>query len=319
MVATKKKWVNTLIRVLLDIASFVVPVYGIYRIATRKNCSVGAKIAYSIIYMIFWLYAFSLIFFVSWTLYNSLKTSDEFLSDMIALPKVWQFTNYLEAYQYIEYNEVGFVGMFLNSIWFAGLSSLLGVLAHAVTGYVFAKYNFPGKEAAFSFILFTLALPIVGSLPSMYKVVYSLHLEESPLFLVTYLGGFGSNFLIMYSYFKGIDKTYMEAAEMDGAGRFRIFTRIMMPLAFAPCFSLFLLTFIGQWNNYETPMLFLDSLPPLSSGLYLFSEIMRFSDCTSPETVYFAGVLMASIPVVIVVAAFGDKIMSNVSMGGLKG
>ncbi len=319
MVLTKSKRLDNLVKVLLDIVSFLLPVYGIYRIATRKNCSVGAKIVYSVMYLVLWTYALSLMFFVVWTFYNSLKTSDEFLENMISLPKAWQFKNYLEAYQYIEYNEIGFVGMFLNSVWFAGLSSLLGVLAHAVTGYVFAKYNFPAKEAAFSFILFTLALPIVGSLPSMYQVVYTLHLEESPLFLLTYLGGFGSNFLIMYSYFKGIDKTYMEAAEMDGAGRFTIFLRIMMPLAFAPCFSLFLLTFIGQWNNYETPMLFLDTLPPLSSGLYLFSEIMRFSDSTSPETVYFAGVLMASIPVVIIVALFGDKIMSNVSMGGLKG
>lgn len=319
MITTKNKYLNVFLKVLLDVVSFIVPIYGIYRIAKNRKGSVGAKIAYSVIFLLFWCYALSLVFFVWWTFYNSLKTSDEFLSDMIKLPTKWHFENYLEAYQYIEYNEVGFVGMFLNSIWFSVLSSLLGVLAHAVTGYVFAKYAFPGKETAFKFILFTLALPIVGSLPSMYKVVYSLQLQESPLFLITYLGGFGSNFLIMYSYFKGIDKTYMEAAEMDGAGRFCIFIKIMMPLAFAPCFSLFLLTFINQWNNYETPMLFLDSLPPLSSGLYLFSEIMRFSDSTSPETVYFAGVLMASLPVVVIVVVFGDKIMSNVSMGGIKG
>ena len=106
---------------------------------------------------------------------------------------------------------------------------------------------------------------------------------------------------------------------MDGASRFTIFFRIMLPLAIAPCFSLFLLTFIGQWNNYETTILFLDSLPTLSSGLFQFSEQMRFSDSSSPHTVYFAGILLASLPVVILVAAFGDKLMSNVSMGGIKG
>ena len=306
-------------KILVDILSYLIPVLGIVRIAKRRGDTIGAKIVSSFVYLLLWVYALSLVFFIVWTFYNSFKLSTDFLDDMMALPKKWQFSNYKEAYDYIEYNEVKFFGMFVNSIWFAIGSSLLSVFAHAVTGYIFAKYDFPGKETAFKFILFTLALPIVGSLPSMYKVVYTLQIEESPLFLITYLGGFGSNFLIMYSYFKGIDKTYMEAADMDGAGRFCIFFKIMMPLAIPPCFSLFLMTFIGQWNNYETPMLFLDTMPPLSSGLYEFREMMRFSDSSSPETVFFAGALLASLPVVILVACFGEKIMSNVSMGGIKG
>lgn len=306
-------------KILMNVACFLIPIFGIIRIAKKKDGSIGAKIISSAVYVLLWLYSFSLIFFVVWTFYNSFRLSTDFLDNMMALPKKWEFSNYKEAYKYIEYNEVKFPGMFFNSIWFAVGSSLLSVLAHAVTGYIFAKYNFPGKETAFKFILFTLALPIVGSLPSMYKVVFTMHLQESPLFLVTYLGGFGSNFLIMYSYFKGIDKTYMEAADMDGAGRFCIFCKIMMPLAIPPCFSLFLMTFIGQWNNYETPMLFLDSMPPLSSGLYEFREMMRFSDSSSPETVFFAGALLASLPVVILVACFGEKIMTSVSMGGIKG
>ena len=319
MIENMTKRSRILIKILLDICSFLCPIVGIGRIVKKKGGSVGAKIVTSVMFAILWAYAASLFFFIFWTFYNSVRTSDEFLTDMLALPTVWDFGNYLEAYQYIEYNEVDFIGMFFNSIWFSVGSSAITIFFHAVTGYIFAKYEFPGREVAFKVILFTLALPIVGSLPSMYKVVYGLSLEESPLFLLTYTSGFGANFLVMYSYFKGVDKTYMEAADMDGAGRFCIFFNIMLPLAFAPCFSLFLLTFIGQWNNYETALLFLDTLPTLSSGLYQFSEIMRFSDCTSPETVYFAGVLIASLPVVLIVIFFGDKIMSNVSMGGIKG
>ena len=197
----------------------------------------------------------------------------------------------------------------------------MATLSHAITGYIFAKYRFPGKEIAFSFILFTIALPIVGSLPSMYKVVYTLQLEESPLFLVTYLGGFGSNFLIMYAFFNGIDKTYMEAAEIDGATRFGVFFKIMLPLAVGPSLSLFLLTFIAQWNNYEMPILFLSLMPTLSSGLYEFSMIMKFpqEDIVSPQMTFYAGTLLASIPVIILVIAFGEKLMTNVNIGGIKG
>ena len=316
-----QKVLNNVKNILLGIVSFLIPIVGIVRIAQSKKGSVGAKIATSIVYMIFWIYTASLIFFIVWAFYNSVKTDDEFLNNMNALPTVWQFSNYADAYRFIEHNDTGFIGMFINSIWFAGGSAFLSTFFHAVTGYIFAKYRFPGKEIAFSFILFTISLPIVGSLPSMYKVVYSLHLEESPLYLVTYMGGFGSNFLIMYAFFNGIDKTYMEAAEIDGATRFEVFFKIMLPLAVGPSLSLFLLMFIAQWNNYEMPILFLSLMPTLSSGLYEFSMIMKFpqEDIVSPQMTFYAGTLLASIPVIILVIAFGEKLMTNVNIGGIKG
>lgn len=316
-----RKTLNSIKTILLGIVSFIIPIVGIVRIGLLKKGSIGAKIVTSIVFMIFWTYTASLIFFIAWAFYNSVKTDDEFFTNMIALPKLWKFSNYADAYRFIEHNETGFIGMFINSIWFACGSALLATFMHAVTGYVFAKYHFPGKEVAFSFILFTIALPIVGSLPSLYKVVYTLHLEESPLFLVTYMGGFGSNFLIMYAFFNGIDKTYMEAAEIDGATRFGIFFKIMLPLAVGPSLSLFLLTFISQWNNYETPILFLSFWPTLSSGLYEFSMVMRFpqEDIISPQMTFYAGTLLASIPAIILVICFGEKLMTNVNIGGIKG
>lgn len=319
--AQKGKTLFNFKEVLLSIACFIIPVFGIIRIASSKKGSVGAKITTSIVYMIFWTYTASLLFFMVWAFYNSLKTDDEFFNNMNALPTIWSFANYKDAYRYIEHEEVGFFGMFVNSIWFAGGGALLATLSHAVTGYIFAKYEFRGKELAFSFILFTIALPIVGSLPSMYKIVYALHLEESPLFLVTFMGGFGSNFLIMYAFFKGIDKTYMEAAEMDGASRFGIFFKIMLPLAVGPCFSLFLLAFIVQWNNYETPILFLYTMPTLSSGLYEFSMVMRFpqENIVSPHMTFYAGTFLAALPVIVLIVCFGEKLMTNVNVGGIKG
>ena len=316
-----QKVLNNVKNILLGIVSFLIPIVGIVRIVQSKKGSVGAKIATSIVYMIFWIYTASLIFFIAWAFYNSGKTDDEFLNNMNALPTVWQFSNYADAYRFIEHNDTGFIGMFINSIWVAGGSALLSTFFHAVTGYIFAKYRFPGKEIAFSFILFTISLPIVGSLPSMYKVVYSLHLEESPLYLVTYMGGFGSNFLIMYAFFNGIDKTYMEAAEIDGATRFEVFFKIMLPLAVGPSLSLFLLMFIAQWNNYEMPILFLSLMPTISSGLYEFSMVMKFpqEDIVSPQMTFYAGTLLASIPVIILVIAFGEKLMTNVNIGGIKG
>ena len=317
MEKTKEK--KQYITLLSGIVSYVIPFVGIWRIAKKKEGSVGAKITTSIVFMIFWLYSLFFLGMMFWTFYNSMKL-EGFLNDMMSFPDKLDFSNYMLAYKNIIYNRTTFLGMFVNSIWFSAGSAFLTIFFHAITGYIFAKYDFPGKEAAFTFILFTLALPIVGSLPSLYDVVYKMGINDSPLFLLNYVGGFGGNFLIMYSYFKGIDKTYMEAADIDGAGRFQIFFKIMLPLAIAPSFSLFLVTFINQWNNYETAILFLENMPPLASGLYYFGENMLFYEGPGDSnTIYLAGVLLAALPVVIAVACFGDKLMSNISMGGIKG
>ena len=306
-------------KLLLGILSFLIPPIGIARIAKRPRESVGAKILTCIVFLIFWAYAVTLVFAMGWTLMNSLKTNPEFFEDMMALPKQWLWSNYQKALSLINYNGVNFVAMFINSIWFALGSAVLSTLSHAVTGYIFAKYNFFGKKVFFNFIIFTIALPVVGTLPSLYQLVNSMGINDSPLFLITQLGGFGGNFLITYAFFKSMDKTYIEAARMDGASHFTIFRKIMLPQAGPMLFSIGLLYFITQWNNYEQPILMLSKMPTLSTGLYLFSEKMIFDSINASQTVYFAGILLASLPVVLLVALFHDKIMENVSAGGIKG
>lgn len=282
----------------------------------KPNMTKGAKVAFAIAFGVFALYTLVIIFSVGWTFFQTLKTNREFINDKMSFPKDWLFSNYPNAFQELEYNRTGFLGMFVNSFWFTIGSSVLSVFMHCITGYCFAKYKFKGKEIAFSFIIFTLILPIVGNLPAMYKLVYTLKINDSPLFLITALGGFGGNFLITYAFFKGIDKSYAEAASIDGAGHFYIFFKIMLPLAVAPVFALTIVGIIGQWNNYETPMLFLDKMPTLASGLFYYKLFLIYKSNTP---VFLAGVLISTVPVLILVSAFGNKIMENMTMGGIKG
>lgn len=282
----------------------------------KQNRSGGEKVVFGIMFVVFLVYSLSVILSLVWAFFQSLKTNLEFWDNMRSFPKEWKFSNYAKAFTEISYSGYTFLGMFFNSIWYAVGSSLLSVFSHCVTGYIFAKYQFKGKRIAFSIVLFTITLPIVGSLPSMYQICIGLHITDSPLFLVTSLGGFSSNFLITYGFFKGIDNSYAESARVDGAGRFCIFFRIMLPFAKGTFFALTLLSFIGQWNNYETPILFLDKMPVLASGLYRYKIKTIYE---SDEPVYLAAVLLVVVPVLAVVIAFGDKIMGNVMVGGIKG
>ena len=288
-------------------------------IAVRKeriHTTKGGKVACGVAFAVLAVYAFSVLFALGWAFIQSLKDSLEFFNSMRSLPKKWLFGNYSAAFAKIEYNDTTFFGMFFNSFWFALGSALLGVLMHCITGYVFSKYKFFGREAAFSFVMFTIALPVVGTLPSLYKIVNNLKISNSPLYLITALGGFGGNFLVMYAFFKGIDWSFAEAAQIDGAGDFYIFFRIMLPLAVGPVIALSTLSVISQWNNYETPILFLDRMPTLSLGLYRFRINMLYE---SDMSVFFAGILMTSVPVIVLVAVFGKMTMKNMTMGGVKG
>lgn len=164
--------------------------------------------------------------------------------------------------------------------------------------------------------IFTMIIPIVGALPAQYKLMYDLHIANSPLFLISYTGGFGFNFIILYGFFKSISGTYAEAAKIDGAGNHVVFWRIMMPQAKAPIVSLAIIACIGVWNDYQTPILYLSDFPNLASGLYEYeSNMMRLAN----YPVYFAGVLISTVPILFVFIAFQKTIMNNVVAGGLKG
>jgi ABC-type glycerol-3-phosphate transport system permease component len=120
----------------------------------------------------------------------------------------------------------------------------------------------------------------------------------------------------MYAFFKSIDWSYAESSFIDGGGHFVTFWLVMFPLAKGPVIALFILSLIGVWNDYLTPMLYLPKMPTVATGIYFYKEQMNYE---SNIPVYFAGVIMSMLPAVIIFAAFSRSIMNNVIIGGLKG
>jgi N-acetylglucosamine transport system permease protein len=90
----------------------------------------------------------------------------------------------------------------------------------------------------------------------------------------------------------------------------------MIPMAKGPILAIGIMAVISGWNNYTTPILYLDKMPTLASGLYYFNQAIQYVD---NKPAYFAGVIMSMIPALILFTIFSDKIMGNVVMGGLKG
>ena len=212
-----------------------------------------------------------------------------------------------------------FLGMTVNSIWFSIGSMFIALFFESAVTYVVCKYKFPGRALLYNLVIFRLMLPIVGSLPSAYRVYKAVGIMNSPLILVTATDALsGANFLIMYSFFKGISWEYAEAAFIDGANHFDVFFKIMIPMALPAASVLFITGFIGRWNEYITISIFMDEMPTLAYGLYCFSERLKHTPAYG-YPVYFAGVALAAIPCITLFIIFQGTIMQTVHMGGIKG
>ena len=276
------------------------------------------KVLIWVAFIIFFIHAVSLLFPLAWGFVSSFKNGTvEYFSNVFGFPEMWRFANYADAVKVLEVNGVGFFEMALNSVWWSFGSSFLFVMVLALTSYIFARYEFPCKKLLFTFSVFLMIIPTYGMLPAQYDLYGKLGLKNSPLLLLTALGCFGQNqFLVMTSFFRGLSKEYKDAAFIDGAGDFTAFFKIMLPQARGMMLSYFLLTFLACWNDYYAPILYLDKMPTLASGLFTYQNVvLRMGN----YPLYFAGVFITSIPMVILYSILHKTITENLSFGGLKG
>ena len=285
-----------------------------HRMRTRiKNCAGAAGI---VAFVLFVLYALSILYPVFWAIVTSFKSYEEYAADTVAFPMVWHFENYAAAFTSLVANGVGMFGMLLNSLWYTIGGAGLGVAVSSTTAYAVSKYRFPGGRILYWVALVTMMIPIVGAIPSQYKIYNMLGILNSPAILVSFANGFGFNFIVQYSFYKNISWTYAEAAQMDGAGNFRIFFTIMLPQALGLLAALFLVSSINFWNDYMGPFLFMPFMPTLAAGLFLF----QYENAGSLDIpVLFAGSLMSIIPIFLLFVFFQEKLMNMTLGGGIKG
>lgn len=169
---------------------------------TKK--SIPERIVYAIVFLLFFLYAASLLYPFFWGVLSSLKEVDEYLDSPFSFPSKWLFSNYASAFEMLQYNDANFIQMIFNSVWFTVGGTLIAGFVVCMTAYVVAKYDFKGKGFVYALSLVIMVVPVVGTLPAQYRLYNQLHITDSPLLLITYASGFGFNFIVMYGFFKSL-------------------------------------------------------------------------------------------------------------------
>lgn len=280
------------------------------------------RIVFFVVFIFFVLYAVSLIYPFLWLIIASLKTPTGYMLDMtmgrpFAFPKPWTFDNYIYAFNKMEYRGTNFFGMFFNSLWQCALSLFCGLAASGSVAYVLSRFRFRGRNLVYGVIIFTMTVPIIGNTGGMYKLVTDLGIYNTPFYIIcTSFNCIGLSFMILYGFFSNISQSYAEAVYIDGGGEWTVFLKIMIPQA-APAFlTLAIVNFIGCWNEYTGPLLYLPSFPTIASGMYsIKASLLR----TGQDPIYYSAIVLYIIPVLVLFCCFSDVIMKNMSVGGLKG
>ena len=271
-----------------------------------------------IVFVIFMLYALSLLFPFVWMIYNSFKTNMEFFENVWALPE--DLSNGLINLKYalsMEISKSTILEMTLRSVFITIIGTIVGLASTSTVSYVVAKYKFPGRNLIFAVAVSIMLIPTIGSTSATYKLINDLGLYDEYLALILlYSGGFGFQFLLLHGVFKSISWQYAEAAMMDGASDFKIFTKVMLPMAAGTLIPLAILNAINIWNDYFTPYLYLKGKPTLAVGLQSMVNQMEYN---ANWPALFSLMLISMAPIIILFVLFQKQIMANVTAGGLKG
>lgn len=265
--------------------------------------------------VIFCIYAALLIFPEVWLLINSFKDYIEFSENPWAIPKTIQWNNYAFIFEQFNMGEA-----FVNSLILCLACPTASIVATTCAAYALAKFDFRGKKVLYFMHILPMLIAITGSTSTLYMFFNKLQIYDTFFAMIwSNAGGTGMNFLLVYSLFRGVSRTYMEAAEIDGASDFTVFIKIMAPQALGIIGTLWMLGFIGCWNEYAAYQIFLPSHPTVSTRLVFIESNITQGLYASHYPEFFAAIMISIIPVVAIFLAFQEQIMQISLGGGIKG
>ena len=258
----------------------------------------------------------AVIFFVPflWMVSSSLKQEQQVFQyppQFIPDPVMW--SNYVESLTYKPF------GLYLtNTLFIVVLNEIAILLAASFCAYGFARIQFPGRDFWFSVVLATLMVPSIVLIIPQFIMFTRLGWIDTykPLTIPFFFGGGGFNIFLLRQFFRSIPADLADAARIDGCNEFGIYWRIMMPLAKPALATIAIFTFLGTWNDFLGPLLYLKSpeLYTVSIGLAGFRSVMR----TRWDLLMAASTAMV-LPVVVLFFFTQRYFIQGATLSGLKG
>lgn len=253
------------------------------------------------------------IFPIIWVVMSAFKTNAQILSSPFTLPTSIDF----DAFVYI-FEKYDFVQYFINSVIICSTSTALSLVIFAMSGYVIAKFRFPGKNLIFALFTITLLVPAQSKAQPLFTLVMKLNLYDNiwGVALVYLSMGLAMSMFILKSTFMAIPKSLDEAASLEGAGFFTTFWKINFPLAKSGLATAGILMFLNNWNEffYASLLTSSDKTRTLPLALQFFTESFSYD-----YTKLFAALTVVVLPGIILYVFAQEQVQTSVAATGIKG
>ncbi|MEO3777419.1 carbohydrate ABC transporter permease [Micromonospora sp. B11E3] len=250
-----------------------------------------------------------------WMFLSSFKSNAEILADPWGLPGALRFDNWARAWTTAHIGRY-----FLNSAIVVTGSVALTMLMGATAAYVFARYEFRGRQLAYYLFVGGLMFPVFLALVPLFFVVRNAGLFGTWTGLVLVYAAYSLPFTVFFltAFFRTLPTSVAEAALVDGCGHFRLFFRVMLPMARPGMISVAIFNFLSHWNQFLLPQVLLqgdDSKWMLAQGLAALSVSQGYA---GDYAQLFAGLTIAVLPVLLVYVAFQRQVQTGLTAGQLK-
>ncbi|QGR00043.1 carbohydrate ABC transporter permease [Paenibacillus psychroresistens] len=272
------------------------------------------KLTKFVIYFILIVGSFMCLFPLYWIVRSSLmEMAQIFVTPPIWFPKPFAFSNYVDAL-----TAIPFFKFFVNTMIIVVSVVAGSVLAASICAYSFARMNWTGRKLFFILILSSMMMPHAVTMIPTFIGWSKIGATNSfiPLALPIWFGGGAFNIFLLRQFFMSIPKELDEAAFVDGASYFRIYSTIILPLSKSALIVVGLFAFLGSWNDFMGPLIYLndESKFTLSLGLQLFKGMY-----SAQWHLMMAATAVVLAPTLIVFFIGQKYIIEGISMTGIKG
>jgi len=275
----------------------------------RKN-----PISKAIVFVLFGVLLVTQLYPLVWLLLYSLKTNDEILSgSFFALPAVWQWSNYTAAIESGNYWKY-----LTNSVFVTMVTMASVILLASLTAFAISRFRWKYGQAVLLIFLLGMMIPIQATLLPLMLIFKNIDILNTHLSLILPYIAFQTPIavFILSGFMKSIPQEIEESAIIDGAGIFRIFRSIILPVSVPPVVTVCILAFINVWNEYILAATFISSekLKTLPFGVYSF-----VSQYSVNYGAIGAFLVLGALPVVLVYFLLAEKITKGMVAGAVKG
>lgn len=274
-----------------------------------KKSNISMKvIAYTFLIIMAIIFVMPMLF----TIISSLKTKLDIFSDPFALPKNPQWSNYVIAWK-----DANMSAYFINSVIQSGTTVILTSLISTMAAYALARFDFKLNKVLVLVFMLGMMVPMHTILVPVSYIIGLFNLKNNIFALVLVYVAFNLPFsiMVMITFMKGVNRSLEEAAIIDGANYFQIYSKIMIPLTLPAISTISIFNFMGAWNNILFPLLFINDkrLRPISLGLLNFN-----GERGSEYGLMMAGIVITVAVPLAIYLLFQEKVESGLAAGAVK-